>query len=289
MNQSDACSVVLNFCREAGAIACRRQGEHTVTYKSDGSRVTEADKEISTLLNRTLQGALGSNEHLLIDEEQPDLEQLLISPEILQTKFLWVVDPIDGTTVYSAGHFQYGISIGVLKDRKPWLGAVYFPALGELFYDDGDEGHLIREAFTEKETRTPITELAKRSRTNPVFIGLDPFLGELKWQSPSHSLILPGSAVAALCWPLAGRAIGGLFYANLWDLAGAWPLIRRAGLELHHLRSGEHLREFSVEKFQGNPRNCNWRIHDYYITCHPQDFKRIQAMINYSPHLLQDR
>ncbi|MDD2941755.1 MAG: inositol monophosphatase family protein [bacterium] len=289
MNQSDACTVILDFCREAGEIARRRQYGHCVTYKSDGSRVTEADKEISELLNHKLRNVLTSAEHLLVDEEQANLDELLVSPEITRAKYLWVVDPIDGTTVYSAGHFQYGISIGILKDCKPWLGAVYFPALRELFYDDGDEGFLISEAFTVNESHRKIATFASLSRTNPVFIGLDPFLGELKWQSSSHSLILPGSAVAALCWPLAGRAIGGLFYANLWDLAGAWPLVKRAGMELHNLRTGDILQEFSVEKFQGNPKNRNWRIHDYYIVCQSQDFQRIQNMILYRQPSLNDK
>ena len=85
---------------EAGALAMRwfRPGERTparVWTKGKGSPVTEADVEVDTLLRRRL--AVAGDEFGWLSEETVD------SPERLERRLVFIVDPIDGTRAFIEG------------------------------------------------------------------------------------------------------------------------------------------------------------------------------------------
>ena len=47
--------------------------------------------------------------------------------------WLWVIDPLDGTTNYSSGLPNFCVSIGVQHKGQTVVGVVYAPYLGEIF------------------------------------------------------------------------------------------------------------------------------------------------------------
>jgi myo-inositol-1(or 4)-monophosphatase len=52
----------------------------------------------------------------------------------------WAVDPIDGTTNYVYGLPLWGVSVGLLNQGIPELGAIYFPRTDELFWGVRGQG-----------------------------------------------------------------------------------------------------------------------------------------------------
>jgi myo-inositol-1(or 4)-monophosphatase len=48
-------------------------------------------------------------------------------------KYVWVIDPLDGTTNFLHGLAPYAISIGLLEDEEPVAGVVYVVTSGEMF------------------------------------------------------------------------------------------------------------------------------------------------------------
>lgn len=50
------------------------------------------------------------------------------------SEYIWVIDPIDGTTSFAHDYPMFSISIALFKSCKPFLGVVYVPYLDELFY-----------------------------------------------------------------------------------------------------------------------------------------------------------
>ena len=44
--------------------------------------------------------------------------------ELTQSDYLWIIDPLDGTTNFVHGYPSYGISIGLYHKSKPLLGIV---------------------------------------------------------------------------------------------------------------------------------------------------------------------
>jgi len=47
---------------------------------------------------------------------------------------LWCVDPLDGTTNFAHGYPFFATSVGLLRQGKPWLGAIVAPRLEEVFW-----------------------------------------------------------------------------------------------------------------------------------------------------------
>lgn len=91
-----------------------------VEHKPGGGPVTDADRAVDRLLRETLpDGGDG-----WLSEESED------GPARLERRRVWVVDPIDGTRAFVAGRDDYSISIGLLVDRVPVLGAVGCPGRG---------------------------------------------------------------------------------------------------------------------------------------------------------------
>ncbi len=124
---------------EAGMIALKLMKNSRPSFKEDRSIITEADKAISVFFRGQLADIFETPGHILIDEEDPNVNRCLDESVLKKTSYIWVVDPIDASRNYANRMPNFGISIGVLKNLKPWLGAVYFPSFKELFYCDGEE------------------------------------------------------------------------------------------------------------------------------------------------------
>ena len=89
-----------------------------VEHKEGGSPVTAADREIDALLRARL---VEDGDGWLSEESVDDHARLSCSR-------VWVVDPLDGTRAFVDGRTDYSVSIALLVDRQPVLGAVGSPA-----------------------------------------------------------------------------------------------------------------------------------------------------------------
>jgi myo-inositol-1(or 4)-monophosphatase len=127
---SDLASAVRDAARRAGAMAHPyfREGEETAArlwYKGQSSPVTEADIALDTFLKDHLT-ALFPEAGWLSEETTDD-------PARLERSFVWVVDPIDGTRAFAAGHPDWAISIALVKDGTPVLGVLHAPIHDRLY------------------------------------------------------------------------------------------------------------------------------------------------------------
>jgi myo-inositol-1(or 4)-monophosphatase len=83
---------------------------------ADANPVSNVDHDVEVLLRASLGGRFST--HVVIGEEIDD------DPHD-ESPFVWVVDPLDGTTNYLNGLPLYGCSIGVLYRHFPVVGAVW--------------------------------------------------------------------------------------------------------------------------------------------------------------------
>lgn len=120
-------AVAQALAREAGELLLRhREAGLTVEHKTSADDpVTAADREASALITTRLRRAFGTDG--LLSEEETD------SPERLEKRRVWIIDPIDGTKEYTTGSPDFCVSIGLAVDGEAVLGAVYAPATEELF------------------------------------------------------------------------------------------------------------------------------------------------------------
>ncbi len=112
-------------CRDAGGLALDlfRPGAKTAAKtwsKAGGSPVTEADIGVDTFLHVRL-SALLPDAAWLSEETADDTIRL-------SRRFVWVVDPIDGTRAFMSGSPDWAVCVALLDEGRPILGVVHAPA-----------------------------------------------------------------------------------------------------------------------------------------------------------------
>lgn len=272
---------ILRFAEEAGQIAMSHIHKSSPTLKRDSSVVTLADKKISRLAKNYFKKFLQTPGHVLLDEEDENKEKLLDNTALARAKYIWAVDPIDGTRIYANAMPAFGISVGLLKDLKPWLGVVYFPFLNELFYCDGKDSYFVKNAFQKNSKKTRIKPIDQTINSHSIFFLTDSFFKFFEWKSNDCHVIIPACAVVDLCWPTIGRGCGTLLRSYLWDFAGSWPIVLSAGLNLRSVSSGKVLTHVD-EAFFSKTENP-WRIKDHYIVSSEKNFPILQAKLKTLP------
>jgi len=108
--------------REAGMYAKAQQQHISRSYKKDGSVITETDLAISKQIISVIEGLFPSMN--IISEET-------LTPYREASPFTFVLDPIDGTDVYSQGLPSWAVALGILnKDRVPVGAMISAPRWG---------------------------------------------------------------------------------------------------------------------------------------------------------------
>lgn len=188
----------------------------TTEHKENYDPVTSADLEVNHILKELLLTSFPDDGWL--SEETRD------SPERLSQQRVWVVDPIDGTKEFVAGIRQFAISVALVEDGVPVVGAVYNPLAGELFTAVRGEGTLLngRPIRAERPERNRLMVLASRSEVKR---------GEFKPFEASAEIQPVGSIAYKLALVADGRADAtwSLGPKNEWDIAAGVLLVQEAG------------------------------------------------------------
>ena len=125
--------VAESLAREAGDMALqgRKSGPLTVTTKSSSiDIVTKFDKASEAMITEGL--AKVRPDDAIIGEEGASQQGT--------SGITWHIDPIDGTTNFYFDVPMWAVSIGAVDEHGPLAGAVYVPALGEMFSGARGEG-----------------------------------------------------------------------------------------------------------------------------------------------------
>lgn len=95
----------------------------TVQHKADHSPVTIADQEAEALMRRIIEARCP--DHRVVGEEGGTSGDP-------QSRYQWLLDPIDGTKSFIHGIPLFCTLIALLEEGRPILGAINLPAIGEL-------------------------------------------------------------------------------------------------------------------------------------------------------------
>lgn len=216
----DLMPAIRETCIEAGGIALDlfRPGEKTAARtwsKSGGSPVTEADIGVDTFLRIKLSALLP--EAAWLSEETAD-DELRLS-----RRFVWVVDPIDGTRAYMGGSPDWAVCVALLDEGRPVLGIVHAPASRATYTARLGGGALRND---QPITASAVTTLAEARIAGPV-----PMLDALARFEPFTAADKIPSLALRLA-RVADRTIdAGLVSpdARDWDIAAADLILSEAG------------------------------------------------------------
>lgn len=208
------------------------KGTGTVTEKDGAANiVTEADLAVQHFLQEKLGKLLPGSGFLCEEENVADL----------QKEYLWVIDPIDGTTNFARGLPECAISVALLHKNQPVLGVVFAPRLKLLFtaikgkgaFCCGKRIHTSQKTFAESLFCTGLCLYQKE---------LSGFCSQIIAQAhpQCNDIRRLGSCALELCYLALGRC--DLFFeirTYPWDYAAALLIIKEAGGVLRGYRGEE--------------------------------------------------
>ena len=219
--------ILLPIIKDAAKIMLREHsvdGNEVASKLGDANFVTVYDKAVQDFLLTEITKKI-PNATFVAEEQENDYS-------ILSGEYVFVIDPIDGTTNFIHGYKHSSISVACISKNEIVFGAVYNPYLDEMFYATRGGGAYVNGEKMTVSEREPIDSVC-------VF-GSSPYykeeLGEKSFEILKNvfygiaDIRRMASAAIDLCYVAAGRAES-FFELRIspWDFAAAALIITEAG------------------------------------------------------------
>ena len=227
-----------DLARRAGAVLMDRYERlERIDYKSARDVVTEADHESEALIIDAIRArfpgdamlAEESGEHSAIAESAGEKRATVPGR-------IWVIDPLDGTVNYANGIPFFCVSIALVVEGSPVVGAVFDPTRDELFTASADTSTLLDGRPVRASEKENVTDFV-------VSMALNGRAAVTRSRNVRKAVRIPrsmGSAALALAYVANGRfdafiQQGGL---SAWDVAAAGLIAERGGATVSAMDGG---------------------------------------------------
>lgn len=213
---------------EAGDFAYCAQEKVTRGLKSDGSVITEVDLEINSRISRRIR-ELYPEANLITEEADSSYDP--------SREYTFVLDPLDGTDVYSQGMPGWCVALGLLRNLEPVAGIIYAPAwgpkYGNLLYTE--EGGAVYHNGMKY-------DIEKKESDSMHILIPSSIHKEYDYSSFTGKIRNTGSSIISLSGLLLHQSVTGVIINRgyIWDMAAADAIIRKFGFMPEYL-SGEKI------------------------------------------------
>jgi len=176
-----------------------------------------------------------------------------------------IIDPIDGTSMFSMHLPFWCVSVGIFKGFKPEYGFVYSPASDMFFHTDENYSYLnnnrlIVNHFLHIESETNIFYSSEIRNIKINFRGKVRNLGS----TALHACLTADNK--------RNRVLAFIGRSFLWDWAGAIPILQKADVYLKYLNGSE----LDYKKIVEN----NFELEDYAVAYTNTDFNIIRNIFS---------
>jgi myo-inositol-1(or 4)-monophosphatase len=258
-------AVAINCAAKAGEWVKSKSGNFTELDQkfSQHDLVTEVDKGAERLIRNLI--ATHFPHHAFLGEEGvepgPEASAKAIR-NAADAEYLWIVDPIDGTTNFVHGFPFYCVSIALAHRGQVIVGVIYDPIRDELFLAERGKGAYVHgRKMKVSEEGTLSQSLIATGFPADHLQALPANLKGIQALAPKvRNVRTAGSAALHLAYVAAGRLSGfweiGL---NAWDIAAGALLVEE---------SGGKVTDLGGEPYHLGVRNVaasNGRIHGEFI------------------------
>ena len=217
---------VADVATQAGAYLRKAQknfDRNAVELKSLNALVSDVDRSAEKLIVTKLS-------HLL--PEAGFLTEEGTVQQDTRKEYLWVIDPLDGTTNFVHGLPIFSVSIALLKDSVPVLGIVYEIGMDECFSAFENGGAILNGLPISVTSSTNLKEsLLATGFPYYDFSKLEGFQNTLAhFYQHTRGIRRIGTAAVDLAYTACGRFDGYFEYGlSPWDVAAGIVLVREAG------------------------------------------------------------
>jgi myo-inositol-1(or 4)-monophosphatase len=217
-------TIAEQLARAAGdmALAGRRSGDVTATTKSSPTdMVTQYDKASEDMITAGLREMRPDDG--IVGEEGASRDGT--------SGITWHIDPIDGTSNFYFDIPMWAVSIGAVDESGPIAGAVYVPALGDMFTAARGEGATLNGGRIAVRENTLLSDAL-------VCTGFSYHVSEREVHAQRVATMVGqirdirrfGAAAIDLCFVACGR-LDAYFeeHLNSWDLIAGQVIATEAG------------------------------------------------------------
>jgi myo-inositol-1(or 4)-monophosphatase len=241
-------NIAVRAARRAGGIINRAAGNLdvlTVRHKSLNDLVSEVDRAAEEAIIDTLKASYP--DHAILAEE---------SGATGDSEYVWIIDPLDGTTNFLHGLPIYAVSIALMHKKQIQHGVIYDPTRNDLYTASRGGGAFLNDRRLRVSKRDRLIDgLIGTGFPFRMFDYIDPYLAMLKdLMTKTAGVRRPGSAALDLAAVAAGR-LDGFWEIGLspWDMAAGVLMITEAGGMVGDLEGNEKYLERG-QIVAGNPK-----------------------------------
>ena len=191
-------------------------------FKSRHEIVTHQDQEAEKIILTIIQKNFP--DHRYLSEEKG-------YSKIKKSDYLWIVDPLDGTTNFSIKNPLFGVLIALAKKEEIVLGVNYIPFSQELFWAEKGKGAFLnnRRIHVSNVRKIEKAFLTYCHSYKPHHIKRAIHAYQI-FKLKTYDIRQLGSSAVEFAWVASGRTemimVPG---ANLWDVAAGALLVKEAG------------------------------------------------------------
>lgn len=222
---------MLNFAietaREAGQILLEKYGRKIqISKKGDINLVTEADLASEKLIIERIRSYYPK--HSILAEESGESDIAVVDGE---TRWKWIIDPLDGTTNFAHGYPCFCVTLAVEHNGEIVIGVTFDPTRDDMFSAEKGNGATLNNREIRVSETEELSEALLVTGFPYDFKRREDFARHLtEFLLKSRGLRRDGSAAIDMAYVACGRFDGfweeGL---NPWDVAAGVLLIEEAG------------------------------------------------------------
>ena len=219
---------IKNAVLEAGVLAHEQQKKALdIRRKQDSTIVTEVDYLVQDMLLKKLETRFPDANYVY--EENFDRSISLFSEDRISI----IIDPIDGTAMFSMRLPIWCVSVGVFLGFRPLCGFVYSPPSDMFFHSDGTRSYL---------NDVPLSvdhDLRVESETNIFYASEIHKSYRVAFPGKVRNLGSTALQAALVADNRRNRTIAFVGRSFLWDWAGAIPIVLGAGGAVRYISGAE--------------------------------------------------
>ena len=265
-------NIMQEAARKAGGILLTYFKQNPVlSYKSAGHQniVTEADIKSQKIIQDFLTHNMMKKFNISKEEIGFIGEENLYKPG----KYLFAIDPLDGTSTFASGLAFFAVSIGLFIEGELKYGVIYQPVQDEMYYAEKNKG-----AFRKSKIKTMQLQILKNDLKHMHFSGgLSVYEDLRKKQLKMYDELFPyfrgfisiNAGCSSMCMFLENKL--GLYFMGgpwIWDMAAGQIIIEEAGgtmVDWHGM------------KFIYDLNDPDKRYP--FMTCHPKNLSKILELM----------
>lgn len=214
----------INLAKETGRNQLTQFGKK-LSYKTKSSTidlVTQVDSD--------------SENHILAEIQKKYPQHSILAEETgfsdKNSEFIWIIDPLDGTTNYKNNLPIFAVSIALQKNGETICGVVYNPAADKCFYAEKDKGAYLNNKKIEISSSITLSDSLIATGFPYIHdkyydLSFDIFKD---FYDATQGVRRLGAASLDLCFVAMGR-YAGFYEFNLksWDICAGLLIAKEAG------------------------------------------------------------